>query len=154
MMIRSMSARLTALITANCLAALAVAGLTLAGLWISAVISSGEGGASAAIGWGLVLGLFAALYSFAIAFPVYSIGLLVVGIPTWWVLHRTGLRGGRVFVLVAAIESAVAGALVFRLFAPGSEVAAPLLAIPGGLAGWAIWKYGYAAIKPPPARPS
>lgn len=153
-MIRSFSARLTALITANCLAALAVAGLTLAGFWIGAVLSPGDGGVSAAIGWGFMFGLIAALYGFAISFAFFLAGLIAVGIPTWCALHRAGLRQRDPFILVAAVESVIAGAVVFQMFAPGSEVIAPLLAIPGGLAGWAIWKYGYAPIKPPPAPPS
>lgn len=153
-MIRSKSARLTALITANCVAALAVAVLTLAIFLVGAFVSPGDGGVSSVIGFAVILGLFAALYSFAISFPVFLVGLIVVGIPTWWMLHRTGLRGVRSFAVVAAIESVIAGTLFFRAFVPGSEVIAPLLAIPGGLAGWAIWTYGYAPIKPPPARPS
>ncbi len=153
-MIRSTSARLGALVTANCVAALGVAVLTLAGFWVGVLISAGTGGGSSAIGLGLLIGLFAALYSFVISFPFFMVGLILVGIPTWWALHRAGVRTRGSFVVVAAIESAIAGALVFRVFLPGSEIVAPLLAIPGGLAGWAIWTYGYTPIKPPPARPS
>ena len=153
-MIRSMPARLTALIAANCIAALAVAFLTLGGFLIVAFVSPGDGGVSSVIGFALILGLVPALYSFAISFAVFLVGLIVVGIPTWWLLHRTGPRGRASFIIVAAIESVIAGAFFFRAFVPASEIVAPLLAIPGGLAGWAIWRYGYSSLKPPPARPS
>ena len=153
-MLKSISARVGALITANCVAALAVAALTLAGILIVTVASPGDGGVSSVIAFAMFLGLFAALYSFAISFPVFLAGLIVVGVPTWWLLHRAGLRTRGAFVVVAATESVIAGALFFRVFAPGSEVVALLLAIPGGLAGWAIRTYGYAPIRPPPARPS
>lgn len=153
-MIRSMAARMTALITANCIAALGVGGLTWAGAWISAIVSPGDGGVSSAIGWGLIFGLIAALYGFAISFPVFLVGLIVVGIPTWWILHQKGLRRRNPFMVTAAIESVIAGVLVLPILSPELVVLAPLLAIPGGLAGWAIWKYGYRPIKLPPVPPS
>lgn len=153
-MIRSVSARIGALFTANCIAALSVAVLTLTGFWISAIISPGDGGMSAAIGWGLMFGLIAAVYSFVIAFAFFLVGLITVGIPTWWALHQADRRRRRTFIVVAAIESVIAGAIIFRLFVPGSEIFAPLLALPGGLAGWAIWTYGYVPIRPPPAPPA
>lgn len=153
-MIKSMSARLGALVTANCIATLSVSGLTLAGFWIAAIVSPGDGGVSSAIGWGFIFGLTAAFYAFAISLPFFLAGLTLVGIPTWWILHRIGRRERASFVVVAAVEAVIAGAVVFRLFAPGSEIVAPLLSISGGLAGWAIWTYGYARLKPPPARPS
>ncbi len=152
-MIRSMSARLGALIAANFIATLGVGVLTLLGVWIGAIVSPGGGGVSSAIGWGLLFGLMAALYSAVIAFPFFLAGLIVIGIPTWWMLHQAGVCERRPFIVIAAFESIIGGALVLRILAPGTEVFAPLLAVPGGLAGWAIWKYGYNTIKPPPAPP-
>ena len=153
-MIRSVSARIGALLAASCIAALGVAVLTLVVLWIGTIISPGDGGTVAAIAPWLIFSLIAAVYSFMISFVVFLVGLITVGIPTWWALHRADLRHRGTFVVVAAIESVIAGVIVFRLFVPGSEIVAPLLAMPGGLAGWAIWTYGYAQIKPPPAPPA
>lgn len=153
-MIRSKSACLTALVTGSCVAALAVAILIWAGLLISALVAPGDGGVSSVVGLAAVVGMIAGLYGFAISFPVFFVGLIVIGIPTWWVLHRNGLKGRGTFIAIGALESVVFGALVFQLVAPGSGVWALLLAIPGGLAGWAIRTYGYVPIKPPPAPPS
>jgi hypothetical protein len=153
-MIKSMSERLGALIIANVLAASTVAGMSAIGMWIGIIVSPGEAGLGNAIGWGLLFGLLAALYGFIISFPVYLVGLIVVGIPTWWILHNSGRVSAGAFSITAAIESVLAGAIVFRLLAPGAELAAPLLAIPGGLAGWIIWRRSYKAVTPPPAPPS
>lgn len=151
-MIRSMSARMGALVTANFVAALGVSGLTFVGFWAGAIFSPGDGGVFSAIGWGFLFGLIAAIYSFAISFPFFLGGLIMAGIPTWWILHRAGVRRRGPFIVIAALESIIGGALVFRLLAPGSEAIALLLAIPGGLAGWAICKYGYVSLTPPPVR--
>lgn len=153
-MIKSMAERLGALIIANVLAASTIAGMSATGMWIGIIVSPGEAGLGNAIGWGLLFGLLAALYGFIIAFPVYLVGLIVVGIPTWWILHKSGRVSAGAFSITAAIESVLAGVIVFRLLAPGAELAAPLLAIPGGLAGWIIWRRGYKAVTPPPAPPS
>ncbi|ALJ07695.1 MULTISPECIES: hypothetical protein [Brevundimonas] len=153
-MIKSMSDRLGTLIIANVLAASTTAGMSAIGMWISIIVSPGETGLGNALGGGLLFGLLAALYGFIISFPVYLVGLIVVGIPTWWILHNSGRTSVGAFSITAAIESVIAGAIVFRLLAPGTELAAPLLAIPGGLAGWIIWRRSYRPLTPPPAPPS
>jgi len=153
-MLRSASARLWALIAANLIAAAAVGVLTLVVIMGGVILSPRDAGMTEAIGGGLLLGSLGAVYAFAISLPFYLVGLIVLGIPTWWMLHQTGSIRPGPFVTIAALESALAGILVFRIFAPGSEIVAPLLAIPGGLAGWAIWRYGYSPLRPQPALPS
>lgn len=148
------STRMAALIIANFVAAAAVGVVTLMAFAGFAIVSPGEAGVVAAIGGLMTYGLLFAVFAAAISFPFYLVGLIVVGIPTWWALHQAGsIRLGS-FATAGVIESVLAGALVFRIFAPGSEIYAPLLAIPGSLAGWAVWNYGYSPITPPPARPS
>lgn len=153
-MIRSLWDRLGALIVATFIAAAAVGGMSLIGIWGMGVVSPGDAGLSSAIGLGFILGLIAACYGFAISFPFYLVGLIVVGIPTWWVLHKTGRASARAFMIAGALQSVVASVIVFHIFVPGAELAAVLLAIPGGLAGWMLWLQGYKPIKPPPAPPS
>ncbi|WP_295185987.1 hypothetical protein [uncultured Brevundimonas sp.] len=143
-----------ALIAANFIASTTVGGMSLLAIWIGAVFSSVNDGLSSELDWAFILGLLAAVIGFVVSFPFYLVGLIVVGIPTWWVLHKVGRASEGVFMTTGVLASILVGGVVFRLFAPGSEVVAPLLAVPGVMVGQALWRYGYKPIKPPPAPPS
>lgn len=153
-MLRSMTHRMGALIVANFIAAAAIGGMSLLAIWIVAIVSPGDAGLSSAIGGAFILGLIAAGAGFVVSFPFYLVGLIFVGIPTWWVLHKAGKPSATAFQIVGALQSVLAGAIAFRLFAPGAELVAALLAIPGALAGRMLWRHGYKPVRPPPASPS
>ena len=90
------------------------------------------------------------------ALIVWSIGLTVVGVPIWRLLHDRGVRGPFAAVLLGAITVYVVG----MLWPPTSATAAVeparlLLAIAGGVVGLVIERVAYVGPpKPPPARPS
>lgn len=140
--------RVKALIYAVLGACLTTAVMTLA-LFIAAIIVSAftapsSGGASV----GRVFeGVLAVTYLLLIAggvslissFVAFAAGITVVGIPAWLCLHRIGVRGRKALIAAGAILS-VAGGLAIM---PQSAPATLLLAVPGGVAGWIIWKYGY-----------
>ena len=153
-MIRPVADRVGALLMAAGLAALCVSGLTQAVVMIGVVADAGSEGLATALGGGLLFGLLAAAYALLVSFVVYSLGLVLVGIPAWWLLHRTGHASQKGFVGIGAVLSVTAGIILFRLVTPGSEVLAPLLAIPGGLAGWALWNWGYSHPRLRPVPPS
>lgn len=97
-------------------------------------------------GAGMVVGLaaFAAVYAGA----VFAVGLFVIGLPVWAILHGLGFRT-RVSAVVAGAVVASATAAVLMLTASGwSDLttgvwAAALLALPGAAAGWTFHKTAY-----------
>lgn len=144
-MLRPISERIEAVLTAN-LAAAATVGLTSALLTIASILSSGISAPTEAgivIFTAVFFGLLAAIAGGIASFSVYFAGLIVVGVPTWTLLHRLGWTNPRMFVVVGAIESVVAGVFIALLMAPDMVVLAPLLALPGGVAGWALRRWGY-----------
>jgi hypothetical protein len=44
-----------------------------------------------------------------LAFFIWSVGLAVVGVPIWWLLHKKGLRSWQAAVLCGAIAAFVGG---------------------------------------------
>jgi hypothetical protein len=48
-------------------------------------------------------------YMFFLSFIVWSVGLALVGVPMWWLLHKKGLRSWWVAVLCGAIAAFVGG---------------------------------------------
>lgn len=151
--LRPFYARLTALIIAAWLASLAVAAISFLGLWLAVIFQYGHGGRASAFFGGIPIGMLGAISGFAISFPLFLFGIGVVGIPTWWGLHVARRTSATALATVAALETVGAGGIVFRFLMPDLVIVAPLLAIPGGLAGWAIWRYGYYPVTPPPVRP-
>ncbi len=153
-MLRPLPFRLEALIIANFVAAAVVGleamlGVAAYGVFVSNAASNGL---SLLIGSAISLGLLAAAMSFIIALPAYLAGLIVVGIPTWWALHRARRERALIFMAVAALESVVGGAFVALLVAPEALPLTPLIALPGWIAGWAIWLSGYERVRPRPPR--
>lgn len=47
------------------------------------------------------------VYMFALAFIVWGVGLILVGVPIWWLLHKKGLRSWWMAVLLGAVAAAV-----------------------------------------------
>lgn len=156
-MLRPLPFRLEALIIANFVAAAVVGLEAMLGVAAYGVFApdAASNGLSLLIGSAISLGLLAAAMGFIIALPAYLAGLIFVGIPTWWALHRARREGALIFMTVAALESVVGGAFFALLVAPEALPLTPLLALPGGSAGWAIWLSGYERVRPRPphARP-
>jgi hypothetical protein len=153
---------MSALIVANFAAAVSMgfAAMVIVAAYVMLTPSDLPSGAAAMIGGAVFLGLFAAIAATIMAFIFFLAGLIAIGIPTWWVLHRTGLTSGIAFAAVGAIESVLGAALVKPLLMPLDPfVLVLVLALPGSVAGWVIWQLGYDQTPtplppPPPAPPS
>ena len=161
-MIRPLPERLSALIVAN-FAAAAALGLTaimIAAIYIVITPADLSNGAAAIVGGAVFVGVAAAIAGTVIGFVFFLVGLITVGIPTWWVLHRIGSTSGFAFAAVGAVESVLGGTLVRPLLLPLYPFAIVLvLVLPGAVAGWVIWRLGYDQTltppqPPPPAPPS
>ena len=160
-MLKPLSARMSALILANFVAASStgIAAMVFIAVYVALTPPGLSNGVAAMVGGAIFLGLLAAIAASIIAFPFFLAGLILVGIPTWWVLHRMGWTNRVAFIVVAASESILGGVAVAPLLVPIEAFATVLLlALPGGLAGWVIWRRGYERaprpLPPPPAPPS
>jgi hypothetical protein len=150
-MLKSPSYRLSALIVANCAAALTVGAITAVVVVVASFIMPfGLPGVGEVIFWA-----FLAAFAGAVAsLPFFCAGLATVGILTWWVLERLGQTGRATFAAISAIESVLGGLVVFHTLFSYPAVFALLLAIPGAVAGLIIRSHAYGPdIKPPPGPP-
>lgn len=129
---------------------LATGALTGTGLvGVSFVVAGGLGGMGAVA---VPMAIFVMLY----ALPVWAVGLLVFGVPGWWLLHRLGARcqqaamiygGGLCFVAALAV---VGWAMTSGGEVPDLAqvlVLASILALMGAAVGWVVAKIAY---KPKP----
>jgi hypothetical protein len=122
---------------------------------------------------GLPAGLMIVLIPMGIvAFGAFGLGLLVLGAPAWWLLHRFGFRGrGAAIALGAILTFAVTAAPgAYQEIWPkpqtqseksrpgnginaeregsqrgwhGTFVFAAALSIAGGIVGYAVWRVAY-----------
>lgn len=99
------------------------------------------------------LAFWVGLMSLAFATPIWFAGILVVGGPVWWVLHRLGLRSRAVSSAAGAtlVLLMVGGVFTLTDAAPeGGEgfgvllIIAPLVAI-GAVVGWTVARSAYRA---------
>jgi hypothetical protein len=115
------------------------------------------------------------LLVFVFAFICFSVGLLLVGIPSWVALHRRGLRGWRIAGILGVATTfavSVAFSVLPLVFHPSNStysasdggVATVInyhltlfgwmeilsqslqLAVIGGIVGWTIWRIAYRSI--------
>ncbi len=154
-MIKSPSERLGALIAANFIAAVTVGGGSALLLVADSVLTPHalDNGVTALIGSAVFVAVMAFIIGTIAAFPAYLVGLTVVGIPTWWMLHRLGWASMPMFVCVAATESVAGAALAAFVIAPEALVFTPFLAVPGAVTGLVLWRLGYEPVRPPRPRP-
>ncbi|MHC3126905.1 hypothetical protein OB03_06185 [Brevundimonas sp. GN22] len=68
----------------------------------------------------------------------FTVGITLIGIPAWHGLHRLELSGPQSLPAAGGMLSVLGGIAAM----PQSFPVTPLL-IPGGVAGWIIWKVGY-----------
>jgi len=85
---------------------------------------------------GLGIALAAGGYAAALSLIAFGIGIALFCAPAWWLLHKAGLQNAKAFMLTGAGLSVIGGSVL-------ALPIAPLLAIPGGAAGWIIWRLGY-----------
>ncbi|QQQ17643.1 hypothetical protein JIP62_09850 [Brevundimonas vitis] len=151
-MLKSPAYRLSALIVANCAAALTVGAITAVVVVVASfIIPFGLPG----VGEVIVYAFLAAFGAAVASLPFFCTGLATVGILTWWVLERLGQTSRATFAAVAAFESVLGGLVVFHTLFSLPAVFALLLAIPGAVAGLTIRSHAYdPKITPPPVRPS
>ena len=68
----------------------------------------------------LTVNFLMVMWTFVIAFVVWAIGLVVVGLPLWWLLHKKGVRRWWVAALCGAVAAFVGSfALYLALTLPG-----------------------------------
>jgi hypothetical protein len=98
------------------------------------------------------LAFWIALISLVVATPIWFVGILVLGGPVWWILHRLGLPSRAVCSAAgAALVLLVAGGLLMLSNAPPEVrawpgflvIIAPLSAI-GAIVGWTMVRSAYA----------
>lgn len=142
----SPSYRLTAgsVLAALMLATATAAALTALLFAVTTLLSPFGGGVAVAIP-----GLFLA---FLFACPVWLAGLVVIGGPFWWMLHRAGVRSSRTAALAGALLTlSVAGGYVVLSSSPpdshsnsaGAWTFVAGLAAIGGAAGRVLAKVAY-----------
>jgi hypothetical protein len=143
----SPSAPLTlgSIIGAGLLSATTGAGLT-ALLFAITVLTSPQSG-----GFGIVIPAF--LLALVIAWLLWLTGLVTLGLPCWWLLHRSAVRSPKAgAVLGAGLTFAVAGVYVLLASFPtpsrlsdsiGAWLFAAALAVIGAVAGWVLARVAY-----------
>ena len=57
----------------------------------------------------LTVNFLMVMWTFVIALLVWALGLVVVGLPLWWIIHKNGLRRWWAATLCGAIAAFVAG---------------------------------------------
>lgn len=82
----------------------------------------------------LLMGLLLTVYSLFF----WGAGLLCLGLPAWYALLRTRLRGPGAAIALGAGSSLVAAAILFRSL----ELTA-LIGQAGAAAGWSVWRVAY-----------
>lgn len=136
---------LGSIIGAGSLSATTGAGLT-ALLFVITVLTSPQSG-----GFGIVFPAF--LLALVIAWPLWLTGLVVLGLPCWWLLHRSGVRSPKAGAAVGTgLTFAVAGVYVLLASFPtpsrlsdsiGAWLFAAALAVIGAVAGWVLTSVAY-----------
>ena len=100
--------------------------------------------------------LVVSLLIFVVALTGWSLGLLLVGLPLWWLFHRNGWRSRRVAMLLGAFTTFV---IVLLLETSGSILAvatgvsddsglvsfvwAAVMAVLGAIVALVIWRVAY-----------
>ncbi|KQS57235.1 hypothetical protein ASG17_00395 [Brevundimonas sp. Leaf363] len=161
MALRSWPTIVLAWVSAACAGSLVVAVEFALAMAILNAATDSSGGLVGGLAGGIMLSPFA----FITALPVFATGLLVVGLPAWFVMHRRGLMSG-LAVPITGAALAVMGGLGFVLATAlnnpelretpalaQSFGLALLLAPPGAFAARALRRIAYGE-RPRPPRPS
>jgi len=98
----------------------------------------------------VVFGVYMSLFTFGFALIPWGLGVVCLGGPVWRLMHVQKLRGPGTAVLVGAALPVFG--LAFMIYG-GSPTAradwlgfvppVSMIAIPGGVAGWTIWRIAY-----------
>lgn len=98
---------------------------------------------------------YAGLIVFVLAVPAFVMGLMLVGLPTWFVAQRRGCTRYRDAAITGAVETTVVGALLLALIL-GLEAAVVAIGLPlsGAVGGLTFRWLIDDRPKQPPARPS
>ena len=95
----------------------------------------------------LIFGLALIVYIGPVAGAVFAVGLMIVGLPAWALLHALHWRSRRVATAAGAVLAATATGIL-TLAGNASSVGsaglfALLLLLPGAAAGWALHRASY-----------
>ena len=85
---------------------------------------------------------------------IFGVGLTLIGLPAWTVLHHLGWRGrGTAVVAGGLLAGTTAGGLALALNGGvgGSAAFAAMMVLPGAVSGWTLHRIAYA--KPRRAAP-
>ena len=129
----------------------AVVAATVCALQVTILVMIGEAPPSSGSGVAQLVGLL----SFVIAAPAFFLGLLLVGLPTWFVAQQRGWTRYRHAAIAGAVEATLVGAL---LLTPAMSFAVTILAtclpLAGAVGGMTFRWLIDDRPKPLPAQPS
>ena len=130
------------------LTTMAVTVVVFLGMMLIGAISSSTSGQTIELSeWGpglmviVPLLLMAAAFSLGYAALAFGLGLGIAAPPVWWGLHSLGWTGPRTFTGIGALTTVIGGGWIFMDMEGGAL--ALILAIPGAVAGWTLWRVGY-----------
>jgi len=146
-MLKSWFYRLLALVSASTCAAFVFAAELVMIYLAGDLVSTGYTNPMVVTLMGLAAVMFAA--------PTFLLGLVVIGGPCWWLLHRIHCTSAIAAAAACAFGSTAVGAIALGIFGlpPEAIGAAVLLAIPGAAAGWVVQAVAYDRSRPPRPRP-
>lgn len=128
------------------LAALVSGAATIVLFWASTFLLPNVGPgveAQGAISAGIVKTWLAML---VLAVLIWAAGLLIIGVPVWWLMHRLGLTRRFHALIAGALLAGIAGYVVGILaYAPYPVAWFIAFSLLGMLAAWVIWSRAYGA---------
>jgi hypothetical protein len=123
------------------------------GAAVGAAITGG-GTALSAVGTSSLDGQLQVLFLGALflvfALVIWAVGLLLVGVPAWCVLHALGMRGWRTAVLTGAVLPFGVGLLLINWEEgrPQGLGFPALLGLAGSAVGYTVWRIAYGRSAP------
>lgn len=92
-----------------------------------------------------------AILGFIVALIPFSLGVWMVGLPAWMILHRVGWTSRLHALLSGAVLAGAAGAILSALTGGSPIEAGAFLLLPGAIAGWTLHRIAYGKAGPSPA---
>lgn len=110
-------------------------------VWLGAGIFTPDTPITTVFGFLMLYGLLGLSFALLLGGPILGFCIIITAPPTWWALHKTGLKHPLIFTLVGAIEAAGAGLLMRQFEFFEMPLACPI--VTGAMCGWIIWRLGY-----------
>ena len=106
---------------------------------------------------GFVLAVFAAFGAATVASIAFGAGIVVLGSPVWWLLHRLGQTSAWTATLAGGVVTFCGSGILIACGMGSPDLDWLALILDGAIVGWLIQRIAYRPIRrptPPPARPS